>query len=82
MMLTTCYVCQGHLIPQEHPGTYICAVCGKEWRCMTIAPSFGPAIFIPGAKAQTGGKSSRKKKGKETLKKPSAKKLFDRLFGS
>lgn len=82
MLLTYCYVCEGNLIPQEQIGLYVCAICGKEWRCLTIAPSYAPPIYIPGAKHAMGGKSSKKKRGKEVMQKPTQKKLFERLYGN
>lgn len=82
LLLTTCYVCAGNLIPQEQIGLYICAICGKEWRQMLINPTPDMQVYIPGAKHAMGGKSSRKKRGKELLQKPTQKKLFERLYGN
>lgn len=84
MPATFCYItgCQGTLIPQDQPGLYICAVCGKEWQQMIIQPTPGIQVLIPGAKHAMGGKSSKKKRGKEVMQKPTQKKLFERLYGN
>lgn len=76
-----CYDC-GCVMPPDDPIRLVCPACGKVWIRLMLKPTEPEKTYIKGASMKMGGKSSKKKGSKEKLKRPTPKKLFERLFGN